>query len=86
MVETDLQQILFNLPLYIQTRALDGTAFSDYALTCVFIGIPLGALFGGFVIRQTQQNRLTMIVNGLASGILYALFASGVIRKVALLA
>ncbi|OAL46161.1 MFS general substrate transporter [Pyrenochaeta sp. DS3sAY3a] len=74
-----LNVILFNLPLYTQTRALDGTTFSDYALTCVFIGIPLGALFSGFVIQKTQQNRITMTANGLVSGILYALFASGVI-------
>lgn len=48
---TPLPQILFNLPLYIHTRAIDGTPFADYGLTCVFVGLPIGAVFGGFVIR-----------------------------------
>lgn len=65
----------------MQVRALDGTTFTDYALTCVYVGVPLGALFGGFVIKQTHQNRWTMVANALLSGLLYILFATGAIRK-----
>lgn len=72
-------QILFSLPLYMQKRAFDGNAFVDYALTCIFVGLPLGAICGGFVIQRTHRNRLTMIVNSILTVLIYVLFATEII-------
>jgi hypothetical protein len=39
------------MPPYIQVRAFDGTPFLDWALTCVFLGFPAGAIAGGSLVK-----------------------------------
>lgn len=72
--------ILFNLPLYIEIRAFDGSAFHDWALTCVYLGQPAGAVFGGWVIRKRRQVKDLMIINAAFTELLYILYATGAMK------
>ncbi|KAH6855478.1 major facilitator superfamily domain-containing protein [Chaetomium sp. MPI-CAGE-AT-0009] len=47
-----LNSIVFIIPPYIQVRAFDTPSFEDWALTCVFLGFPPGAILGGYLIKS----------------------------------
>ncbi|KAF4470348.1 MFS general substrate transporter [Fusarium albosuccineum] len=46
-----LNSIVFIIPPYIQVRAFKVDSFEDWALTCVFLGFPAGAVFGGYLVK-----------------------------------
>ena len=70
-------QIIFDLALYAEVRANDGSTFKDWALTCLFFGQPLGAFIAGYIIKYTGKIKSLLFVNALLSLALYALLAFG---------
>ncbi|KAK3328690.1 major facilitator superfamily domain-containing protein [Cercophora scortea] len=56
--------ILSITPPYIQVRAFDGPSFEDWALTCVFLGFPAGAILGGYLAKaETLSVPRIMLAN-----------------------
>lgn len=65
------------IPPYIQVRAFDGTPFLDWALTCVFLGFPAGAIVGGSLVKAgTFPVRRMMLASALILLCFCILFAA----------
>ncbi|KAI5921281.1 major facilitator superfamily domain-containing protein [Camillea tinctor] len=61
-----INSVVFILPPYIQVRAFEGSAFEDWALTCIFLGLPVGAITGGYMIqRDSFPLDRVMLVNSI---------------------
>lgn len=75
----------FVLPPYIQVRAWDESFFEDWALTCVFLGFPAGAILGGYLIKADIVGlKNFMMANAIILGGLCVLFITRVISKLLL--
>ncbi|KAK4174902.1 major facilitator superfamily domain-containing protein [Triangularia setosa] len=76
-----LNSIVFIIPPYIQVRTFEGSSFEDWALTCVFLGFPVGAIVGGYLIKnEILPVQRIMLANAIALGICCSLFAMRVIK------
>ncbi|KAI0597495.1 major facilitator superfamily domain-containing protein [Biscogniauxia sp. FL1348] len=76
-----VNSIVFVLPPYVQVRAFEGSAFEDWTLTCVFLGFPVGAILGGYVIkRDIFSVERVMLVNSAILECLCVLFAARFIK------
>ncbi|KAK4674169.1 hypothetical protein QC763_118045 [Podospora pseudopauciseta] len=76
-----LNSIVFIIPPYIQVRAFDGPSLEDWALTCVFLGFPIGAISGGYLIKNDiLPVQRIMLANAMALGACCSLFAMRLIK------
>ncbi|KAK0660077.1 major facilitator superfamily domain-containing protein [Cercophora samala] len=76
-----LNSIVFIIPPYIQVRAFDHPSFEDWALTCVFLGFPFGAIIGGYLIKNTiLPVQHIMFANAMVLGACCSLFAMRIIK------
>ncbi|KAH6628910.1 major facilitator superfamily domain-containing protein [Chaetomium tenue] len=76
-----LNSVVFIIPPYIQARAFDKPSFEDWALTCVFLGFPPGAILGGYLIKSgTFPVRRMMLANAVFLLWFCVLFATRVIK------
>ncbi|KAI0384780.1 major facilitator superfamily domain-containing protein [Hypomontagnella monticulosa] len=73
-------QLKYGLGQYVQARSINSpstSAFSDWALSCVFLGIPLGNFFSGMMIRRYRALRLLLRAVSVINLLLYIFFAAG---------
>jgi hypothetical protein len=55
--------------------------FSDWALTFIFLGRPIGAVLAGGYIKHFQKYKLLLRINLVITFLLFLLYALGVIRQ-----
>ncbi|KAI3320733.1 MFS general substrate transporter [Xylariaceae sp. AK1471] len=70
----------YGLGQYVQARSMTSTStstFSDWALSCVFLGIPLGSFFSGIIIRRYCALKLLLRVVAVLNLLAYLCFAAG---------
>ncbi|KAM5343254.1 hypothetical protein ACJ41O_014220 [Fusarium nematophilum] len=76
-----LNSIVFVIPPYIQVRAFDGPSFEDWALTCVFLGFPVGAILGGYLVKKGSiPVQRIMLANAVLLQFFCLLFALRIIK------
>lgn len=59
---------------------LPATTFSDWALSCVFLGIPLGSFLSAIIIRRYHTLKLLLRTVAVLNLLTYICFAAGWIR------
>ncbi|MAD83004.1 MAG: hypothetical protein CL912_08570 [Deltaproteobacteria bacterium] len=75
-------QLIYNFALYVETRSLHTpTQFNDWALSCVYVGRPVGAVIAGLLIRRYMKFKPLLQVNMVVSVGIYFLIAMGCVRK-----
>lgn len=57
------------------------SAFSDWALSCVFLGIPLGSFISGVIIRRYRALKPLLRFVAVLNLLTYLCFTAGWIRK-----
>ncbi|KAH8655778.1 major facilitator superfamily domain-containing protein [Xylariales sp. PMI_506] len=73
-------QLKYGLGQYVQARSMyspSNSAFSDWALSCVFVGIPLGSFLSGIIIRRYHALRLLLQAISIINFLTYYCFAAG---------
>ncbi|KAJ3541800.1 hypothetical protein NM208_g2435 [Fusarium decemcellulare] len=76
-----LNSIVFIIPPYIQVRAFKVESFEDWALTCVFLGFPAGAIFGGYLVKTGRiPVQRIMLANAVLLQCFCLLFLTRVIK------
>ncbi|PVH79779.1 hypothetical protein DL98DRAFT_588992 [Cadophora sp. DSE1049] len=70
--------LIYNFALYVETRSLHTPSqFNDWALSCVYVGRPIGAVFAGLLIRRYLKFKPLLQVNILVSVGIYFLISLG---------
>ncbi|RYO97403.1 hypothetical protein DL765_011247 [Monosporascus sp. GIB2] len=70
----------YGLGQYVQARSMSSpstSTFSDLALSCVFLGTPLGSFFGGIMIRRYRALKLLLRAVAVLNLLTYFCFAAG---------
>ncbi|KAJ8130643.1 hypothetical protein O1611_g2988 [Lasiodiplodia mahajangana] len=73
-------QLKYGLGQYVEARSLRSfstSTFSDWALSCVFLGIPLGSFLSGIIIRRYSALRHLLRVVSVVNLLTYICFAAG---------
>jgi hypothetical protein len=76
-----LDQITFSLSLYVQVRAVPGSTFQNWALTCVFVGGPLGSILAGLIIKKTKEFKALLFGTMILGTLPYFCLGLGWISK-----
>ncbi len=70
------------IPSYSHIRGFDRNSFEEWALPCVFLGFPAGAILGGYLIKaEMLPVQRLMLANATFLECLCVLYAMRVIRK-----
>lgn len=82
--DADSLKLKYGLGQYVEARSMKSSStssFDDWALSCVFLGIPLGSLFAGIIIKR--YGSLKLLLRGVAALTLvtFFCFAIGWIRR-----
>ncbi|KAH7377959.1 major facilitator superfamily domain-containing protein [Cadophora sp. MPI-SDFR-AT-0126] len=71
-------QLIYNFALYVETRSLHTPSkFNDWALSCVYVGRPIGAVIAGLLIRWYLKFKPLLQVNLVVSVGIYFLVSAG---------
>ena len=71
-------QLRFSFGTLVEARSFQtGGAFGDWALTCIYLGGPLGQILSGILIRRYRRFKPFLLVNILADIVIYICFALG---------
>lgn len=76
-------KLKYGLGQYVQARSMSSpstSTFSDWALSCVFLGIPLGSFISGIIIRKYRALKLLLRTVAVINLLTYICFAAGWIR------
>ncbi|KAI1146690.1 major facilitator superfamily domain-containing protein [Nemania diffusa] len=76
-------QLKYRLGQYVEARSLrllSTSTFSDWALSCIFLGIPLGSFLSGIIIRRYYALRPLLRVVSVLNLLTYLFFAAGWIQ------
>lgn len=76
-------KLKYRLGQYVEARSLrllSTSTFSDWALSCIFLGIPLGSFLSGIIIRRYYALRPLLRVVSVLNLLTYLFFAAGWIR------
>lgn len=78
----DLWQLRFSFGTYVEARSLGHkTPFSDWALTCIYLGRSLGTLLSGIVVRRYRKFKRFLQINIVIDVLIYLLLGMGRIRE-----
>ncbi|KAI2607163.1 major facilitator superfamily domain-containing protein, partial [Hypoxylon fragiforme] len=73
-------QLKYGLGQYVQARSMSTgstSAFSDWALSCVFLGIPLGSFISGVIIRRYRALKPLLRFVAVLNLLTYLCFTAG---------
>ncbi|KAK5120023.1 hypothetical protein LTR85_007099 [Meristemomyces frigidus] len=74
-------QLRFSFGTYLEARTFHSeNSFSDWALTCIYLGRPLGTIGSGILVRRYRKYKRFLQLNIIADIVLYACFAWGKIQ------
>jgi hypothetical protein len=76
------KQLRFSFGTYLAARSFsNGSAFSDWALTCIYFGRALGTIVSGILVRRYRGFKIFLQLNILVDLVLYLCLSLGLIRK-----
>ncbi|KAL8952553.1 MAG: hypothetical protein Q9222_001543 [Ikaeria aurantiellina] len=75
-------QLRFSFGTYLEARSFGSdNTFSDWSLTCVYLGRSLGTILSGILVRRYRRFKPFLQLNILIDVIIYLCFALGLIRE-----
>ncbi|KAK0344089.1 hypothetical protein LTR59_009843 [Friedmanniomyces endolithicus] len=75
-------QLRYSFGTYVAVRPFTNpTGFSDWALTCFYLGGPLGTVFAGLLVNRYRRFKPFLQLNILADIVIYACFSAGWINQ-----
>ena len=78
----DSTQLRFSFGTYLEARAFGkDSSFSDWALTCVYLGRSIGTILGGALVRRYRRFKSFLQLNIVVDLLIYMFFALGWIRE-----
>ncbi|KAK0787803.1 hypothetical protein LTR91_019700 [Friedmanniomyces endolithicus] len=81
VAEVDRTQLRYSFGTYVAVRPFTNpTGFSDWALTCFYLGGPLGTVFAGLLVNRYRRFKPFLQLNILADIVIYACFSAGWIK------
>ncbi len=82
VAEVDRTQLRYSFGTYVAVRPFTNpTGFSDWALTCFYLGGPLGTVFAGLLVNRYRRFKPFLQLNILADIVIYACFSAGWISR-----
>jgi len=76
-----LFQLDIHISIYAEVRSNPDNTFTNWILTCQFLGVSLGSVFSGWLIAKFRQYKWLLVVSIASAFTLYMLMATGIIRE-----
>ncbi|PMD56199.1 uncharacterized protein K444DRAFT_632624 [Hyaloscypha bicolor E] len=73
-------QLDIHITFYAEVRSNPDNTFTNWILTCQFLGVSLGSVFSGWLIAKSRQYKWLLVVSIASAFTLYLLISTGIIR------
>lgn len=73
-------QLDIHITFYAEVRSNPDNTFTNWILTCQFLGVSLGSVFSGWLIAKSRQYKWLLVVSIASAFTLYLLISTGIIQ------
>jgi len=74
-------QLDIHISFYAEVRSQPGNSFTNWILTCQFLGVSLGTVFSGWLIAKFRRCKWLLVGSTVSAFVLYLLMALGIVRE-----
>jgi uncharacterized membrane protein len=76
-----LFQLDIHITFYAEVRSNPDNTFTNWILTCQFLGVSLGSVFSGWLIAISRQYKWLLVLSIASAFTLYLLISTGIVRE-----